>query len=81
MSQGIRRTCGRCYETKQYDAQIQRCNKCGWTPHGSSLTMFLAGVHDKGNTSDFITDCTTENLERLEIERSFDEWKRKKETD
>lgn len=32
MGQGIRRVCGKCYATKEYDSKLQHCNKCGWTP-------------------------------------------------
>lgn len=33
MGGGIRRNCGRCYSTKDYDMKLKVCKNCGWSPN------------------------------------------------
>ncbi|UCD06972.1 MAG: class I SAM-dependent methyltransferase [Candidatus Aenigmatarchaeota archaeon] len=28
----MNQTCGNCYSTKDYDPELQKCRRCGWTP-------------------------------------------------
>lgn len=40
MGGGIRNCCGECGAIQQYNSKLQRCNKCGWTPHEDQTKLF-----------------------------------------
>jgi hypothetical protein len=40
MGGGIRRNCGKCYSSN-YNADLQRCNDCGWVPSKDQKTLVV----------------------------------------
>ena len=47
VSQGIRRTCGRCFATKEYDSKLKFCRKCGWNPIMKDNNQTKLGGYDE----------------------------------
>jgi len=64
MGGGIRRTCGNCYATKEYDSVNQHCKKCGWNP----------GEEENKKLSEFKT--TEQKLENMNEKELLEEAKK-----
>ncbi len=39
MGGGKRYNCGKCFSEKEYNSELQYCNKCGWTPNKEQTTL------------------------------------------